>query len=79
MKPPTKPWTHDRAQIAAITRGIRAGERRPDDPQLDDAYRNLREKRLAEHIEKVLAQAPPLTAEQRDRLATILTAGGGSA
>ena len=72
-------WKQDRAQIAAITRGIRAGEREADDPQLATAYRNLREKRLAEHIEEVLAQAPPLTAEQRDRLATILTAGGTGA
>ncbi|MFN8081261.1 MAG: hypothetical protein U0Q19_17020 [Kineosporiaceae bacterium] len=28
--------------------------------------------RLAEHIERVVAQAPPLTAEQRDRLALLL-------
>ena len=79
MQPSNKPWTHDRAQIAAIKRGIRAGEREADDPQLETAYRNLREKRLAEHIEHVLALAPPLTAEQRDRIALILTAGGAGA
>ena len=65
-------WTHERARIASITRGIRAGERPADDPALAEAYRNLRELRLAEHIEKILAQAPPLTDEQRVRLAELL-------
>jgi hypothetical protein len=42
---------------------------RPDAPTLSPAYRA--------HIEKVLATAPPLNAEQRERIAALLRAGGG--
>lgn len=38
----------------------------------DDLRRQLRESRLAEHIRKTVDAAPPLTADQRDRLALIL-------
>ena len=31
--------------------------------------------RLAEHVRKVVDAAPPLTAEQRDRIAAILRGG----
>lgn len=31
---------------------------------------------LAEHIQRVVAEAPPLTDEQRDRLAGLLRGGG---
>jgi hypothetical protein len=37
--------------------------------------RQYKAERLAEHIEKVVAQAPPLTNEQRDRLALLLRGG----
>jgi hypothetical protein len=65
-------WTVERARIAAITRGIRAGERQPDDPQLAEARRNLKALRLEEYVRKVLAEAPPLTDEQKTRLAELL-------
>jgi hypothetical protein len=65
-------WTSERARIAALKRGIRAGERPADDPALTEAYRNLRALRLEEYIEKTLAAAPPLTDEQRSRLAELL-------
>jgi len=60
-------WTKDRARVASLSRS-----RAADDPELLQARRNLREAKLAEHIAKAVAEAPPLTDEQRDRLATLL-------
>lgn len=39
----------------------------------------MRAAKLAEHIQRVVNEAPPLTAEQRDQLARLLRAGGGHA
>jgi len=64
-------WTVERARVASLSRS-----RTPDDPDLLDARRNLRAERLADHIAKVVAEAPPLTQEQRDRLAALLRGGG---
>jgi len=58
---------HYRAKVAGLTR-----DRLPDDPELTDARRGLAEAGLAEHIRKVVDGFPPLTAEQRDRLAAAL-------
>ena len=63
-------WTHERARVASLTRS-----RTADDPDLVDARRNLRAERLAEHIRLTVEAAPPLTAEQRDRLALLLRGG----
>lgn len=59
--------THYRAQVAALSRS-----RGTNDPELVGARRNLKAQSLAEHIAKAVAEAPPLTDEQRDRLATLL-------
>jgi len=68
-------WTQERARVAGLSR-----DRQPDDPDLLAAKAALRAERLADYIEKTVAAWPPLTAEQRDRLATLLrpSAGGGS-
>lgn len=58
---------HQRAKIGALSR-----DRKPDDPELVSARRDLAEIRLTEHIERVLSQAPPLSDEQRCRLAELL-------
>lgn len=60
-------WTTERARVASLSRS-----RNANDPELLQARRNLREAKLAEHIAKAVAEAPPLTDEQRDRLATLL-------
>jgi hypothetical protein len=60
-------WQAERARLAFLTRS-----REPDDPDLVEARRNLRAERLAEHVRKVVAGAPKLTPEQRDRIAAIL-------
>lgn len=63
-------WTSERARVASLSRS-----RSADDPELLDARRNLRTERLAEHIARVVDEAPPLTPEQRDKLALILRGG----
>jgi hypothetical protein len=63
-------FTSERARVASLTRS-----RTPDDPELVDARRNMRAERLADHIRRTVDAAPPLTAEQRDRLALLLRGG----
>ena len=46
--------------------------RAPGDPAVLEAERALREERLAKYIRELVDIAPPLTSEQRDRLATLL-------
>ncbi len=67
-------WAHERARVAALTRS-----RPADDPELVDARRNMRAERLADHIRRIVDDAPPLTAEQRDRLALLLRGGSTAA
>ena len=67
-------WTAERARVASLTRS-----RTPDDPDLLDARRKLRTERLAAYITATVDAAPPLTADQRDRLALLLRGGGPDA
>lgn len=48
-----------------------------DDPAVKAARADLQEAKLAEYIKQVVAQAPPLTTEQRSRLAVLLLASTG--
>jgi len=63
-------WTAERARVASLTRS-----RPADDPDLLAARQRLRTDRLAQHVARVVADAPPLTPEQRDRIASALWAG----
>lgn len=63
-------WTQERARVASLTRS-----RCADDPDLVNARRNLKAERLADYIRKTVDTAPPLTAEQRDRLSLLLNSG----
>ena len=67
-------WTVDRARVAALTRS-----RKSDDPELISARQNLRASRLEDYIKRTVDAAPPLTAEQRDRLALLLRTPAGDA
>jgi hypothetical protein len=62
-------WTHTRAKIAHTLR---------HDPDADvtELRRQLKAERLEEHVRRIVDAAPPLTGEQRARLAAILRAGG---
>ncbi len=63
-------WKHERARVASLTRS-----RPATDPELVDARQKLKAERLAEHVAKVVAQAPPLSAAQRDRISVLLRGG----
>jgi len=60
-----------RARLNALQR-----HRGPDDPATTAARLDLREAKLAEHIQNIVDQAPPLSSEQRARLAVLLLARG---
>ncbi len=67
---------YERARVGSLSRS-----RTADDPELLDARRNLAEANIADYIEKTLAQAPPLSPEQKTRLAELLRPvrnGGGA-
>lgn len=61
-------WTHTRSQIAV------AKKKNPH-ADVSGLQRQLRAERLAEHVAKVVSEAPPLTAAQRDRVAALLRCG----
>lgn len=58
-------WTETRSKIALAHR---------KDPNADttELRRKMREERAAEYIKKLVDEAPPLTADQRARLAELL-------
>lgn len=66
-------WTSARARVASLTRS-----RTPDDPELVNARQDLRALRLEDHVRKVVSEAPPLSNEQRERIAALLRAGGAA-
>lgn len=63
-------WKAERARVAALTRS-----RTPDDPDLIAARRDMRALQLEEHVQRVVAEAPPLTEKQRQRIAALLQTG----
>lgn len=72
-----------RASVAAITRCVRNGERSPD--ELLVAKDRLEQAKVSATIDKLISDAPPLTEQQRTRLAELLkpvrvttTIGGNS-
>ncbi len=65
---------HHRARIAALTR-----DRAPDDPELVCAHDEFKTQRLADHVDRVLADWPPLSDVQLDRIAALLRAGSRGA
>jgi len=64
-------WTHYRGKVAGLSR-----TREPDDPELLDARQAMRAARIADYVKGEVAKFPPLTAEQRERIALILIGGG---
>lgn len=62
----------------AIIRLANATQRKPYDPaEVAAARRDMEAARIEHFIETALADAPPLTAEQRATLVRLLTADGG--
>lgn len=63
MKPATRTT---RARVAALTR------HRPEAPETVELTRDFKAERLGEYIQRVVDAAPPLTQEQREKLARLL-------
>lgn len=59
-------WTKTRSEIANTLRAN-------PDADVTELRRDLKAQRLAEHVERAVATFPPLTDEQADRIAGILT------
>jgi hypothetical protein len=47
----------------------------PEDPRIPELRAELAAEKIADHIAKVVASAPPLSAAQRERLALLLHPG----
>lgn len=62
-------WTKDRATVASLSR-----VRPSDDPELIEARQRLKAAKLEEYVARVVASAPPLTNEQKSRIASLLGA-----
>lgn len=62
--------------LAVITGRLSAARRHHPDRDTTDLEREVVEARIAAYAEKVLADAPPLTPAQVDRLAAIFRGGG---
>ena len=60
-------WTQERARVAALSR-----DRAEDDPELINARRNLKALRAEQYVAQLVADAPPLTSDQRHRIAALL-------
>ena len=64
----TEPWTVVRSRLANA-------KKRDPHADVTDLQRDLKAARLADHVEKALADAPPLTDDQRRRIARLLIGG----
>ncbi len=65
---------HHKCRVAALARF-----RPASDPVLVAAQQDLRAAKLAAHIAKVVAEAPPLSPAVLDRLASLLKPSSGGA
>lgn len=57
----------ERSRIAALSRS-----RSDDDPDLNAARRDFRAAKAEDYVRRIVAAAPPLTDEQRTKLAELL-------
>lgn len=60
-------FREQRGRLAILTR-----HRGPDAPEVAAARRDLAAQKLEDHVRAIVAQAPPLTDEQRTRIARLL-------
>ena len=65
-------WTHTRSKIAQA-------KRRDPNADTTELVRQLKAERLADYIRQTVDAAPPLTPDQRDRLALLLRGGANDA
>ena len=70
---PATTWQAARARIGGFSS---RPNRPPDDPEVVEAYRQLKYLRFRERVEEVLAAEPRLTEQQRRELAELLLTAG---
>lgn len=63
-------------EVAQTRSRVAVAARRGTPDEVAEAKRDHAAAKIAAHIAKVVAEAPPLTPEQRDRLAGLLRGGG---
>jgi hypothetical protein len=65
-------WTHTRSRIALAIQ---------HDPDADvtELRRQLKAERLEAHVQQIVDSAPPLSPEQREKIAALLRGGGSAA
>ena len=68
----SSPLYYWRAKGAGLKR-----DRKPDDPELLEAQRNVRALSVEARINKILAGEPRLTRDQTEHLVTLLRSAGG--
>lgn len=61
---------HYAGAVGALSRS-----REPDDPDLVEARTRLRIAKIEESVRQIVDAAPPLTSDQRERLAMLLRGG----
>lgn len=54
-----------------------AATRARDPRRIEEARRNLAAEKMAGYVARIVAEAPPLTDAQRDRIAALLRPAGG--
>lgn len=64
------------ASVLTATAAVARAAKSKDPDRVAEARRNLAEAKIAAAISEAIASAPPLTADQRVRLASILNSGG---
>ncbi len=68
--------TRARSRVALEAKAAKNNPEPSSHARLSDARRDLAEAKLAAYIQRVVDRAPPLSPEQRDRLAVLLRSGG---
>lgn len=68
---PPNPLSPERKRLRAKHNGLKKAHG-PDAPQVLDARRDLAAARLEDYITRTVDAAPPLSSEQRDKLALLL-------
>lgn len=64
------------SEVAKTRSRIAVATRRGNPEEIEEARRDHAAASIAAHIAKVVAEAPELSAAQRDRLASLLRGGG---
>jgi len=64
-------------EVARRRSRLAVAHRRHDAVAVVEAQRALAAANIAAYVERTVAAAPPLTGEQRDKLVSLLHAGGG--